>query len=71
MDATERIEADGLCGVRLVIDGQKWEVTFNTRGELAGHVHRSGEVPAIDADLATNVQPQKGIMADSKARIEK
>ncbi|MHC4180328.1 MAG: heparinase II/III domain-containing protein, partial [Planctomycetota bacterium] len=64
MDQTERIEADGLCGVRLTTGGQKWEVTFSTTGDPAGHIKRSGDKPAIHADLATSVQPQRGIIAD-------
>ena len=62
MDATELFQRDGLRGVRLTTGRNTWEVTFNTAGELGGHVKATGGPQAIDADLATQVEPQSGIV---------
>jgi len=63
MDRVELIQADGACGARLTIGRETWEVTFNTAGELGGHVKRTGPGAPIDRDLTTKVEPQSGIMA--------
>ena len=59
MDEVRLIEEDGICGAVVAAGGDKWEVTFSTAGELAGHVKRSGP-KSIDAELSTSVQPQVG-----------
>jgi hypothetical protein len=64
MDAADLIERDGSVGVRVGTAAGSWEVTFATRGDLAGHVKltEAGAV-VVDANLATGVQPQVGILA--------
>jgi hypothetical protein len=62
MDPAERTEGDGWAGVRVTTDAGTWEVQFNTKGELGGHIRRTGEERRIDADLATTVTPQVGIL---------
>lgn len=60
----ELLEADGAAGVRLVVGGVTWEVSFATAGELAGQIRRSGGgLAEIDRPLADAVQPQAGITA--------
>ncbi|MGD8238161.1 MAG: heparinase II/III family protein [Armatimonadota bacterium] len=61
MDAAELIQGPGVAGVRLTIGDRTSEVTFNTRGDLGGHIKLSG--PALDGDLTTEVTPQVGILA--------
>jgi len=63
IDGTELVEGDGVCGVRLRVGSEKWEVTFNAAGKLGGHVKRTGDRKNINADLATTVQRQVGIQA--------
>jgi heparin/heparan-sulfate lyase len=63
--ATSLVQSEGRCGVRLNAGEDVWEVTFNTAGELAGHIRRIGGEPSIDRDLASEVQPQSGIMAEA------
>lgn len=67
MDKSELVQFEGLCGVRVARDGTTWEVTFNTTGDLGGHLKRTGAGKAIDVDLADSVQPQSGILARQKA----
>ncbi len=64
MDEVQLVETDGTAGARLSIGDRTWEVTFNTIGELGGHVRRTGPGSAIDAELSNTVQPQSGIMAN-------
>ncbi len=61
MDKVERIEQTGMCGARVHSGDAAWEVTFNTTGDLGGHIRRVGSGPNVDRDLSTNVQPQSGI----------
>ncbi len=65
MVKTELLETDDTCGVRLTADGRMWEVTFNSQGELGGHIKRSGGPRRdINLRLSTSVQEQAGIDAD-------
>jgi heparin/heparan-sulfate lyase len=66
MDEAELIRADGRAGVRLTSGGRVWEVTFNARGELGGHIKRTGDAKALERDLTTEVTPQVGILATAK-----
>ncbi|MHC4430697.1 MAG: hypothetical protein ACYTBS_02545, partial [Planctomycetota bacterium] len=61
MDETRLLKTRNTCGVRLTADSGTWEVTFNSTGELGGHVKRSGGSRSIDSRLATVVQQQTGI----------
>jgi hypothetical protein len=64
MDPAELIEADGSVGARVAAGDRVWEVTFRTQGDLGGHLKltEAGRI-GVDADLATSVQPQVGILA--------
>ena len=64
MGQTSLLETDDTCGVRLTADGRTWEVTFNSTGELGGHIKRSGGPRNIDSILPTVVQEQTGIDAN-------
>jgi heparin/heparan-sulfate lyase len=64
MGQTSLLKTDNKCGVRLTIDGRTWEVTFNSTGELGGHLKRSGGPRNIDSILSTVVQEQTGIDAN-------
>jgi len=66
MDEMTLIQDASSAGVRLLADGDTWEITFSTQGDLAGHVKRTGNKTEIDTNLATTVTPQSGIMADTK-----
>jgi heparin/heparan-sulfate lyase len=63
-DETSLLEEDDRCGVRLTADDKTWEINFNSTGELAGHIKRSGGPRSIDTSLSTTVQRQSGINAD-------
>ena len=63
MSATELIQADKAAGIRLRTGKEIWEVTLNKSGELGGHIRRTGDGPAIERELTTTIQPQRGIMA--------
>ena len=65
MDKAELLNTDDTCGVRLTADGRTWEITFNSTGELAGHIKHSGGSRRIDSELATTVLRQTGISADT------
>lgn len=64
MDDVELIEAEGSRGVRLKTAEKTWEVTFCSQGDLGGRIKRTGQSSTIDAELATTVTPQAGIMAE-------
>ncbi len=64
MDETSLLREDDMCGVRLTSDDMTWEITFNSTGELGGHIKRSGRSRKIDAKLVTTVQKQSGINAN-------
>ena len=63
MDRTSLIEEDSRRGVRVISGDDTWEVMFNVTGELGGRVRRSGPSGPFDRLLATDVQPQSGILA--------
>lgn len=69
MDETTLLETEGICGVRLTVGGQTWEVTFNTTGELGGYIKCSGSARNISTTLASSVQRQIGIQARSYASM--
>jgi heparin/heparan-sulfate lyase len=56
----EPVDANQHPGARVQVGGQIWEVTFDTAGDLGGHIRRTGEGRTIDAPLPTTVQPQSG-----------
>jgi heparin/heparan-sulfate lyase len=64
-DEAELLQTRDTCGVRLTVDGRMWEVTFNSKGELGGHIKRTGSSRGIDSKLTTEVLQQVGIAADS------
>ncbi|MEA3225840.1 MAG: heparinase II/III family protein, partial [Planctomycetota bacterium] len=64
MDETRLLKKDDKCGVRLIVAGRTWEVTFNSSGELGGYIKRLGESQSIDTKLATTVRRQTGINAN-------
>lgn len=66
MSETRLIQTDQRCGVRLADGDTVWEVTFDKEGRLGGHIRRTGGTRAVDVELTTVVQPQSGIMAESK-----
>ena len=66
MNETKLVETGGSSGVRLVADGNTWEVTFSRQGELGGHIKCTGGPIEIDADLTGSVAPQSGIMAGTR-----
>jgi len=65
MSPTTAVESGKLAGARLKIGADTWEVTFNTEGDLGGHIKRAGEAPAIDRSLTHTVQPQSGFRGRS------
>ena len=67
MGAAELIEGDGIAGARVTSGDDVWEVAFAVQGDLGGHIRltRGGQA-ALDADLATTVQPQVGILAQPR-----
>ena len=68
MDKTELIESAGRSGVRLKSKDKTWTVTFNTRGELGGHITCQSPSVKIDQDLTTAVQTQVGINAGTNEK---
>lgn len=64
MDKTSLLNEDDKCGIRLTAGDVTWEVTFNSTGELGGHIKRSGGSRSIDSKLTTTVQKQSGINAN-------
>ena len=66
MDATELLQTDKAVGVRLCSGKETWDVTFNASGELSGQIHRTGDRPAIDRELTTTIEAQRGIMANDQ-----
>ena len=69
MDQVRLLKTSNTCGVRLIADSGTWEITFNSTGELGGHLKRSGGSRSIDAQLATAVQEQTGIDANAPYRL--
>lgn len=63
MDELTLLQEEGTCGVRLITGNQKWEVAFNSSGQLGGHIRRFGSSGNISAPLVTTVQRQVGIQA--------
>jgi hypothetical protein len=63
MSTAELIEEVDRCGVRIPAANETWEVLFQTSGTLGGCIRRCGPASTIDRALATDVQPQTGIMA--------
>jgi len=66
MDATELVQADKAVGVRLRSGRETWEVVFHTSGELGGRIHHTGDRSAIDRELTTTIEAQRGIMANDQ-----
>jgi len=66
MDDAVLIRDAAQWGLQLTTAGQTWEIKFNRRGELGGHVRRTGSARPIDAELITSVQKQSGIMGRSQ-----
>lgn len=50
-------------GVRVATAGGAWEITFDAKGPLGGHI--KCEAKNIDRRLADTVQPQVGILAEA------
>lgn len=65
MDDVKLIRHGTRCGVRLAAAGRTWEVMFDVDGEPGGHVRCLGSGPTIDAELASSVQPQSGIIVST------
>ena len=61
MVSTELIESEGKCGLKLTQGAKQWTVTFNTQGDLGGHIVCRGEEP-LDRPLTNVVAPQQGIL---------
>jgi heparin/heparan-sulfate lyase len=66
MDEVALIATARTAGARLSVGERTWEVTFDTTGELGGHVRRTGGGATIDTELTVTIQPQSGIMADPR-----
>ena len=62
MDRVELLRDAVGCGARLTTGGATWEVLFAVRGELAGHVRRTGGPTPVDVQFDATVQPQSGIV---------
>lgn len=62
MTTSELIESDGSAGVRIHAGPATWEVTFRTRGELGGRIRMEADGTRIDERLASEVEPQQGIL---------
>lgn len=62
MSSATLIEQPDRCGVRLQTGDETWEVSFDTAGELGGHIRRTGPAGEIDRPLTSGVQPQSGIV---------
>jgi len=69
MDEVRLLKTGNTCGVRLGTDSKTWEITFNSTGELGGHLRRSGGPRGIDTQLATAVQEQTGIDATAAGTL--
>jgi heparin/heparan-sulfate lyase len=65
MDEVRLIKTRNTCVVLLTADSGTWEITFISTCELGGHIKRSGGPGGIDSRLATAVQEQTGINADT------
>jgi len=65
MDETRLLKTSNMCGVRLTADSGTWEITFDSAGELGGHLKRFGGPRGIDVRLAAAVQEQTGISAET------
>jgi heparin/heparan-sulfate lyase len=63
MDQVKLIEKDGRYAVTVQSGKQKWDVVFNSKGSLGGHISRSGQDRRISRNLTTEVQKQVGIAA--------
>jgi heparin/heparan-sulfate lyase len=61
IDKAEIVRDRARCGVRLNAGDAIWEVTFNTKGALGGHVKRAGKAGPLDAELTDTVERQSGI----------
>ena len=62
MDAVERIDGEGTVGARIAAGGRTFEVSFETEGDLGGHIRIArGDEVLVDRDLTTDVQPQEGV----------
>lgn len=66
MDATELVRDGDRVGVRLKVGDRTWEVTFNTQGELGGHLKLQGPGVTMDQPLTETVTPQVGILATAE-----
>ena len=65
MVSTELIESEGKCGVKLTQGAKQWTVTFNTEGDLGGHIVCQGEEP-LDRPLTNVVTPQQGVLGEKQ-----
>jgi hypothetical protein len=63
MDKIKLIEEDNRCGVTINTGKQTWDVVFNFKGSLGGHISRIGLDSRISRILTTTVQKQVGIAA--------
>ena len=63
MDEVQLIRDDGSVGARISTAGEVCEVTFNTQGDLGGHIKLAGGPVQIDRALTEQVAPQVGILA--------
>ncbi|MBL7185816.1 MAG: heparinase II/III family protein [Phycisphaerae bacterium] len=69
MDQVQLVKTSDTCGVRITADSGTWEITFNSTGELGGHIKRSGGSRSIDSRLTTAVQEQTGIKANTPGKL--
>ena len=70
MDNIELLEYDTSCGVRLRKNDEIWDITFNTEGDLGGHITciANGKLK-VNKNFTNDVQMQNGIAAKPHAKM--
>ncbi len=67
MVESRTVRQDGLAGVRFSYQGKDYELLFAVRGAPSGHLTiREGNRLVVNAELATEVQPQSGFSGDEE-----